>query len=683
MPTNMAQGLVIFFSYIVNLPTPPVTGMQVLWTNLLTSVTLGVVLTFEPAEPSVMDRKPRPPDARLLSAFVVFRTTWVCVLIVVLVSLQFFWSLEIDYSWNRSRTTALNTLVISQCFYAISCRFLTGTAFTLDIFRGNIWFWIGFFVAICLQIFLTYTPGVQHIFNTAFINGLDWLRVFGFSIFVFLVVEVEKAIGPRYIYPRALPVFRFIREYTPRIAVPVFLAKCWRRTTRKLRRKRKEIVVTTVPTEVPKEVTKEVTVVEPLASPLRIPTAPRTRTRTLTRLTAAGKTVETFPSPVSIYARERVVSEESVPETFFPPSRVRPERQPTFLAFAPSIWGLPSQLRPVAEPIARIAHPSPWPPGHEFHPRPASGSLAEELRLRHTQRTATRSRLLSYDVDEALGRQTASVDNALFGQAETPNIYQASVRTAPEAVGVMAAQPLAKSTSTSMLHVPESPATSVIVRPLQPSRSDLPPIGPISSERVSSGAEGPTPIHSPVPLYTSASALEAPHAIVQFVSEDGPGPDGAVVVPVSAMEEGEHPEFPRALDILQQRTPITGVQPDTVRASPETSGILLQRDVRLSQTEAGPAEIGTKEHGRTQSLDTVGLPLYVHRPSVSGTQLPPIGPTHERNISSYQREGSVASGGSPKRSRRTMSSASNSSWDLSLHIARYARTPRYSGPKKE
>jgi magnesium-transporting ATPase (P-type) len=44
----------------------PLTAMQVLYVNLVTACTLGIMLAAEPPEPSVMDRAPRRPGKRLL-----------------------------------------------------------------------------------------------------------------------------------------------------------------------------------------------------------------------------------------------------------------------------------------------------------------------------------------------------------------------------------------------------------------------------------------------------------------------------------------------------------------------------------------------------------------------------------------------------------------------------------------
>ena len=57
-------------------------AVQILWINLVTSVTLGLVLAFEPAEPGVMRRPPRARGAPLLSKFLLWRVFLVSLLFV-------------------------------------------------------------------------------------------------------------------------------------------------------------------------------------------------------------------------------------------------------------------------------------------------------------------------------------------------------------------------------------------------------------------------------------------------------------------------------------------------------------------------------------------------------------------------------------------------------------------------
>ena len=57
-PTNVAQALVIMTAIFLGF-TMPITAPQILWVNMVTSVALGLVISFEPHELDVMRRPPR------------------------------------------------------------------------------------------------------------------------------------------------------------------------------------------------------------------------------------------------------------------------------------------------------------------------------------------------------------------------------------------------------------------------------------------------------------------------------------------------------------------------------------------------------------------------------------------------------------------------------------------------
>ncbi len=54
LPTNVAQGICILAAICIGMPFP-LNAIQTLYINMLTSVTLGVVLALEAAEPGVME----------------------------------------------------------------------------------------------------------------------------------------------------------------------------------------------------------------------------------------------------------------------------------------------------------------------------------------------------------------------------------------------------------------------------------------------------------------------------------------------------------------------------------------------------------------------------------------------------------------------------------------------------
>jgi magnesium-transporting ATPase (P-type) len=63
LPTNGGEALAMLAAILLGL-TLPITPLQILWVNMVSSVTLALALAFEPTEPDVMRRPPRPPTSR-------------------------------------------------------------------------------------------------------------------------------------------------------------------------------------------------------------------------------------------------------------------------------------------------------------------------------------------------------------------------------------------------------------------------------------------------------------------------------------------------------------------------------------------------------------------------------------------------------------------------------------------
>jgi magnesium-transporting ATPase (P-type) len=66
LPTNAGEALTIIAALLLQMALP-ITPVQILWVNMITAVTLGIALAFEPTEPNAMRRPPRPRNESLLS----------------------------------------------------------------------------------------------------------------------------------------------------------------------------------------------------------------------------------------------------------------------------------------------------------------------------------------------------------------------------------------------------------------------------------------------------------------------------------------------------------------------------------------------------------------------------------------------------------------------------------------
>ena len=193
LPTNVAQGLVIIVAIFVGF-TAPITAPQILWVNMVTSVALGLVVSFEPHELDVMQRSPRAVDLPILDAFGIWRVVFVGLALLTLTLWAFFWMKQNGASDALARVVAVNALVIGQIFYLLNSRYKIGSSLSLKAHLDNKYLPLGIGAVVILQLLFTYAPPLQLLFETAAIPLRIWpWLLFGGLVF-FFVVEAEKLI---------------------------------------------------------------------------------------------------------------------------------------------------------------------------------------------------------------------------------------------------------------------------------------------------------------------------------------------------------------------------------------------------------------------------------------------------------------------------------------------------------
>jgi magnesium-transporting ATPase (P-type) len=193
LPTNVAQALVIMVAIFVGF-TAPITAPQILWVNMVTSVALGLVVSFEPHELDVMQRSPRAVDLPILDAFGVWRVVFVGLALLALTLCAFFWMKENNASDPLARAVAVNALVIGQVFYLLNSRYKISSSLSLRAHLDNKYLPLGIGAVLILQLLFTYAPPLQVLFETEAIPLRIWpWLLFGGLVF-FLVVEAEKLI---------------------------------------------------------------------------------------------------------------------------------------------------------------------------------------------------------------------------------------------------------------------------------------------------------------------------------------------------------------------------------------------------------------------------------------------------------------------------------------------------------
>jgi calcium-translocating P-type ATPase len=192
LPTNVAQALVILVAIFAGFTTP-ITAPQILWVNMVTSVALGLVISFEPHESDVMLRPPHKVNRPILDAFGVWRVIFVGGLLLVLTLWAFFWMKSQDASDALARTAAVNALVIGQVFYLLNSRFKIDSSLSPLAHLGNRYLPMGIGV-IVLQLLFTYAAPMHSVFETEALPLGVWPWLLLGGLIFFFVVEIEKAI---------------------------------------------------------------------------------------------------------------------------------------------------------------------------------------------------------------------------------------------------------------------------------------------------------------------------------------------------------------------------------------------------------------------------------------------------------------------------------------------------------
>jgi magnesium-transporting ATPase (P-type) len=196
LPTNAGEAMTIIVALLFGM-TLPVTPIQILWINLITAVTLGIALAFEPTEENTMRRPPRPRREPLLTGELAWHIVLVSTLFVCGVFGIYAYAIDRGYSEELARTIALNTLVVMEIFHLFFIRNIYGTSLTWKAVRGTKVVWAVVGVITVAQFAITYLPSLQTIFATQSIPFLDGVLIVGVGVALFVLIETEKQIRLR------------------------------------------------------------------------------------------------------------------------------------------------------------------------------------------------------------------------------------------------------------------------------------------------------------------------------------------------------------------------------------------------------------------------------------------------------------------------------------------------------
>ena len=191
LPTSAGEAMTLIVALFLG-SALPITAIQILWVNLVTAVTLGITLAFEPTEKSTMKRPPRRRDEPLLSGELIWHVILVSTLFLAAVFGIFAYAVDRGHAPELARTIALNTLVVLEIFHLFFIRNLYGTSLTWKGLRGTRVVWVCVITITLAQFLVTYWPALQQLFGTRPVPFLDGILIVAVGMVFFAIIEAEK-----------------------------------------------------------------------------------------------------------------------------------------------------------------------------------------------------------------------------------------------------------------------------------------------------------------------------------------------------------------------------------------------------------------------------------------------------------------------------------------------------------
>jgi Ca2+-transporting ATPase len=192
LSTGAAAILAILTATVFQWPLPLLPA-QLLWLNLVTNGLQDVALAFEPGEPDVLQRPPRPRAEGIVSRALWERTLLAGAVMATGTLALYRWELDQTGDLTRARTVALTTLVVFMAFHVGNSRSEWQSALRISPFTNP--FLLGAqILALAIQVGALYLPATQAVLRVEPIELAAWIRIIAVAATVVVAVECDKAL---------------------------------------------------------------------------------------------------------------------------------------------------------------------------------------------------------------------------------------------------------------------------------------------------------------------------------------------------------------------------------------------------------------------------------------------------------------------------------------------------------
>jgi magnesium-transporting ATPase (P-type) len=189
--TGAGEVLAVTGALALGLPIP-FTAVQLLWLNLVTNGIQDIALAFEPGEPYILDRPPRPPRQGLFDRLMLERTLLGGAVFGALGLACFGAWMQEGRSLDESRSLLVQLFVLFEVMHIGNSRSETISLFRLSPL-GNPVLFVGTLAALTVHVAAMYTPFLRELLDLHPLAPGDLLRLVVVASSIVIVMELHKA----------------------------------------------------------------------------------------------------------------------------------------------------------------------------------------------------------------------------------------------------------------------------------------------------------------------------------------------------------------------------------------------------------------------------------------------------------------------------------------------------------
>jgi P-type Ca2+ transporter type 2C len=193
---NIGEILIIFLAMLAGLPLP-LRPIQLLWLNLVTDGAPALALGLETGEVDTMRHPPRPRTEPVIHREMLVGIGVQAVVMTSAVLAAFVYGLG-RYPGNlaAAQTLAFATLILSELLRSFTSRSERLSIFSIGVF-SNRWMLWATGSSFVLLLAVIYIPFFDPIFQTAMLDGLDWLVMLPCMLAAPVAAELVKFVYRR------------------------------------------------------------------------------------------------------------------------------------------------------------------------------------------------------------------------------------------------------------------------------------------------------------------------------------------------------------------------------------------------------------------------------------------------------------------------------------------------------